>query len=327
LAVPPVTAKGDGDRGYIEWKPDKRTQKLRDQVLTIVQTYPEQGLPAPTPRDVYYDVVSHYGYKKDPKLMRRIYYILRKARRAELIDFDAITDDTEASAWVGGYEDPAAFYRKMQHYTNGYTRHFEDNQDIHLELFAEGKGKVQQLARVASAYHIAVRSPGGYDRIAPKRELALRAAWEWEEYDRPTTVLHMGDFDPDGEEIYNVFVEDAHAFLSAHIDDDPEDVLTFKRIAVRPEQVPLARRGTFDLSAKHRDDTRAARWPHEYEVQLEALGVPRILEIAREEIEAVLDLDQIEADKEQSRPEREKIQANMRRLAEEAEDEEAEDEE
>ncbi len=98
---------------------------------------------------------------------------------------------------------------------------------------------------------MSVRSPGGYDSIAPKRDLALRAAQEWEETGRQTHVLHCGDFDPDGLEVYKVFKEDALAFLDAHLPggDDPEDVLVIERILALPEHVrdlPPERRPYFD---------------------------------------------------------------------------------
>ncbi len=187
-------------------------------------------------------------------------------------------------------------------------------------MLCEGKGKVQQLRQISRDYHIAIRSPGGYDALNKKFNLALRAAREWNYNGRPSHILHMGDFDADGLEIFDVFCEDVLAFLDAHILDDAEDVLTFKRIAVIPEQVPEERRKTFDKAKVKEKNYRGKRWPHPYDAQLESLGVERILEIAREEVENVLDLDQIERDKETSKPERERIRETMQRIAEEEEE-------
>ena len=49
------------------------------------------------------------------------------------------------------------------------------------------------------------------------------------------------------------------------------------------------------------------------------MGVERILEIAREEVENVLDLGQIEVDREAGKTERERIRETMQRIAEEEE--------
>jgi hypothetical protein len=137
----------DADRGYIDWKPNKRTKEMLGQALEIVRSYSERGLPAPTPRDVLYDMVSYYGYGKDIK--EKLYRLLRKARRAKMIGFDDLTDDTGALKHVGGYRGVSDFWTKVQSRAYDYTRDLEDNQPVHLELLCEGKGKVQQLAQIS----------------------------------------------------------------------------------------------------------------------------------------------------------------------------------
>jgi hypothetical protein len=312
---------GDGDRGYIEWKPNKRTAEIREQFLTVVRSYPERGLPAPTVRDIFYDLIALYGHQKSDDLRKQLYYVARKARRAGLIEFSDITDDSEVSKSYGGYLDTAEFWTEMQSEAESFLLDFKTRQPVYLELFCEGKGKVQQLARIASKYHISVRSPGGYDSIQPKHALAMRAGRLWENTGKKTHILHMGDFDPDGLEIFEVFKEDALAFLGAHVTDDAEEVLTFDRIAVTLDQVPPGRQGTFDKTKVKEKNMRGKRWPHAYEAQLESLGVERILEIAREEVEAVLDLDLIEEDHERSKPMRRRLKETIRKHAEEAREE------
>jgi hypothetical protein len=54
-----VTAKTDqGDRGYIDWTPRSDSKQLVEDILSVVHYYRDGGYPAPTVRDVYYDLLG-----------------------------------------------------------------------------------------------------------------------------------------------------------------------------------------------------------------------------------------------------------------------------
>jgi hypothetical protein len=65
-----------------------------------------------------------------------------------------------------------------------------------------------QLAKVADEYSIPVYSCGGFNSLPAIRQIVDAAADE----DRDTTVLHLGDYDPSGESIFERVVEDVQAF-------------------------------------------------------------------------------------------------------------------
>jgi hypothetical protein len=254
-------------------------------------------------------------------------------RRSKMIPFSAITDNSESALAVRNYSGPKDFFEAVEAQAGRYKFDLQKNQpDFLIEVFTEGKGKVQQIYELTHEYHIPVRSPGGYDSIAPKRELALRAAAEWKRTGRQTYVLHCGDFDPDGEELFRVFTEDAYAFLSAHLppEEDVEDVLAFKRILTSYEQamrLPALRRAAFDRYEVKEQNHRGQRWPHTFTAQLESVGLENILPVVKEEIEALLDLDQLEEDRKQSTAQRQDILRRVGALVEKAEyAEDAEDE-
>ncbi len=321
------------DRGYITWKPNKATKTEVNQILTRINYYQRRNLPAPSVRDLYYDLIGIYGHKKGKSLERQIYRLLRKMRRSKMIGFDAITDDSEASNTVKRYASPKDFYEEMEARAGTYEFDLRKNQpDFVIEVFTEGKGKVQQLHQLTRDYHIPVRSPGGYDSIAPKRELALRAAREWEKTRRQTYVLHCGDFDHDGVELFQVFTEDTYAFLVDHLpaeeDLDPEDVLAFKRILTTYEQataLPPERRATFDREQVKEKDHRGKRWPYPFSAQLESVGLENIIPVVKREIESLLDQDQLDKDREQSKEERKDILSQVGPLVEAAEDNDSKD--
>jgi hypothetical protein len=78
-------------------------------------------------------------------------------------------------------------------------------------VFCEGPGKVSQLFKLTRGYGMLARSPRRWDSIAPKRELALRAAREWKNTARQTRVLYLDDFDPDGVDEFLEAKEEAEA--------------------------------------------------------------------------------------------------------------------
>ena len=80
----------ESDRGYITWTPNKQTKTEVDQLLTVINSYKARNLPAPTARDLYYDMIAIYGHRKAQSVNRKIYRLLRKMRRSRKIGFDAI---------------------------------------------------------------------------------------------------------------------------------------------------------------------------------------------------------------------------------------------
>ena len=66
-----------------------------------------------------------------------------------------------------------------------------------------------QLDRVAREYSVPVFSNGGNNSISAQRQVTDHALSR----SVPTVLLHVGDFDPSGEDIFTAFVENAQAFL------------------------------------------------------------------------------------------------------------------
>ena len=104
-----------GDRGFIDWKPDRRSEQLVERILTLVNYYTENGYPAPTVRDVFYDLLGQYGYGKSDSFKRSVYRYLRLMRRTRSqewgIRFDQINDDSFDTLETRTYFDPARVSR------------------------------------------------------------------------------------------------------------------------------------------------------------------------------------------------------------------------
>jgi hypothetical protein len=96
--------------------------------------------------------------------------------------------------------------------------------------WCEAAGMVRQLRRVADPFGIAVIASGGFDSVTDKHGIARLIA----DAGAPFEVLHVGDLDKAGEDIFAVLEQDAGAFCEALGAD-----ATFTRLALTEAQVEL----------------------------------------------------------------------------------------
>ena len=78
-------------RGFAKWQPIARTQVLLKTVQAILIEYADY-LPL-TIRQIFYRLVGVHEYPKTERAYKNLAEMLNRARRAGLVDFDAIRDD------------------------------------------------------------------------------------------------------------------------------------------------------------------------------------------------------------------------------------------
>jgi hypothetical protein len=131
---------------------------------------------------------------------------------------------------------------------------------------------VPQLVRIGEEFGIACFSGGGFDGLAGKHDAAVRAV----EGGRKTLVLHLGDYDPSGEHLFNSLAEDVIAFAEATGAE-----VEFERLAVTPEQI-----ATYNLPTAPPKATDRRSFSGTATTQAEALPPDILAAIVREAIEA-----------------------------------------
>jgi hypothetical protein len=313
-----------GDRGLIDWTPDSKSEQLVERILTLVNYYTDKGYPAPTVRDVFYDLLGQYGYAKSEKFKRSVYRFLRLMRRTRSekwgIRFDQINDDSFDALDTRTHSNPADFWRDVNARARTYHKDLTNNQPKRVVLFTEGAGAVRQFYEVAKDYTIPVYSPGGWDSINLKYETARDALNEYEASRRQTVILHAGDFDPDGVELFRVFGEDVHAFVedlgSGDVAGAPE-VIAFKRVMLLPEQISENKKTPIDPSKIKKRDHRGQQWAYRFKAELQALTLSERLAVMREAIEREVARAQLEKDRRANEEEYRQVQEDSARLAEE----------
>jgi hypothetical protein len=268
------------DRGFVAWKPSDGSLKLLGIIQAVLAEYRDY-LPL-TLRQVFYRAVGQHGYDKTEAAYKRLGRTAVKARRAQMIPFSALRDDGVTIRPAPGYDDLADFEGRIRAVAETYSRQRLQGQQRLLMVLCEAAGMVPQIARVAHEFGVEVRSSGGYDSLTAKYELAGEIVGAG----IPVTILHLGDLDPSGEDIFTNIEEDVGAFVrQMAVDDDVE--MKAVRIAVTRSQalaldLPTTPPKTTDSRAKNFDGET---------VQCEAIPPNLLNEIVRDEIRSRLDLD------------------------------------
>ena len=170
------------------------------------------------------------------------------------------------------------FWRAVRRTAEDYRRARLAGQPRHVELWVEAGGMVPQAARVAHHYGVTVYSAGGFDGLSNKHEAACRVL----NRERPTLVLHVGDYDPSGLSIFDAAAADVAALVR---DLGDRDAVTFKRVALTPAQI--ARHALTEAPPKPTDRRGAWRGGT---VQAEALGPDMLAEELNHALKDALDM-------------------------------------
>ena len=284
-------------RGYIEtYRPQAKTQALLDDVIAVLDEYGDHW--PLSDRQIFYRLLGP-RYPKTDAFYTRLCEHIANARRGRIIPFEAIRDDGISTMSPEHFTDEDDFFDTISAMARGYKRDKLAHQRVHLEVWCEAAGMIPQLARVASPFSVPVYSCSGFDSLSAKYGLAQRIC----DIGKPTIILHLGDFDPDGESIFNAIAEDVRAFVLCDRRWATVDV-EFVRVALTVYQVRAYDLPTLPPKAT---SSRTKAWRHDGTCQLEALPPDVLAEILTDEIEDQLDSGQLDADRVLERQERQRI--------------------
>ena len=298
------TYKATRPRGFATWRPQRKTLVLLAAIKDVLDEYAAY-LPLAA-RQIFYRLVGAHGFPKSESDYARMLDVLSRARRAGHIEFDAIRDDGVVENLPRGFDGPSEFWEAVRNEAGLYRRQYRDGQSCDVEVWAEAAGMVPQLARVAHPFGAAVYSSGGFDSLTVKHNAAQRCVGR----DRPTVILHVGDFDASGCSIVDSAAEDVIAFVH---DLGGAFEPTFERVAVTPEQIE-----EFELpSAPPKTTDRRGDW-HFQTVQAEALTPVQLANIVEASLRRWTDIDTLDAVLEEERSEREDLVGQVEALEEDA---------
>jgi hypothetical protein len=255
-------------RGHAAWKPQAGNRRLVAEVQAILAQYVSVYGPM-TLRQILYRLAALFGHPKDHDAANRLSTTLVRARRAKLIPWDDMRDDRGVVEYKNGWASSDTLIDSVTDWVKNFELHGDIGQPYRTLIWSEAAGMVGMVADMAKPYGVEVRSKSGFDGAGAKRQLAHDIETHYAETGRPTRLLHLGDYDPAGRNIYNALFEDIIAFVP-----DPAAYL-LERVALTPEQI--AQYGvTPDMDGN---------------VQLEAIDPPDLQVILTVAIERLWDFD------------------------------------
>ncbi|MHB9878977.1 hypothetical protein ACSMXM_04850 [Pacificimonas sp. ICDLI1SI03] len=294
MSISTASRKTTRPRGYIvNYTPQTRTRELLEQVDEILEANREHW--PLTCRQIFYRLVAAYGAEKTERNYGRICHHLNLARRGRYIPFEAIRDDGVTTIHFSHYASTDDFLASYKAEARRYRRDMLAGQSFHAEVWCEAKGMIEQLAKVTEPYSVPVFSTSGFDSTTARKGLAERICRRG----KHAVIMHLGDYDPSGESIYDALAEDVTEFVEA---DRPHGMVSceFRRIALTAEQVAEYRLPT---SPAKNSDSRAKSWSGGT-CQLEALTPAQIADILRNQIESLFDPALFANDRMQEREDR-----------------------
>ncbi len=269
-------------RGLAPWNPKAATMAVLHSVNTVLEEY-RTYLPM-TARQVFYRLVGAHGYDKTERAYSRLLEYLNRGRRAGLIPWSSIRDDGFDRTGGGGWDNPQQVIDSAIATAEGYERDHQDRQPFYTEMWVEAAGMMPQVARMVRDYSIPVYSSGGFNSTTSKHQTASRIVRRWDQEERDTRVLHIGDYDPSGVAVIDSLASDLWQFIRDM--EYATSTAHFVRVAVTPGQIEeLALPGAPPKANDRRGDFT------DLAVQAEALSPPQLEEIVLDEVRAGWDDD------------------------------------
>ena len=162
-------------RGFIdEWKPQAHTQELIENIQTILDA--NRDILPLTLRQIFYMLVSGYGFEKTEPAYQRLCEIMNRARRARAISMEDIRDDGLRRQVPHGWDSEASILSVFKSYGDRFRLNRQQDQPVHLMVWCEAGGMLPQLARYCDDYGVTVLSSGGFDSVTTKHALGREIA-------------------------------------------------------------------------------------------------------------------------------------------------------
>ena len=294
-----VTARRENGRkrpkGYASWRPRVQTEDVLAQVDEVLSEYREY-LPL-TVRQIFYRLVGAHGYPKTEQAYERLGNYLVRARRARMIPFESIRDDSASVMGHLHFDGEDQFYAYVHRLGRSYTQDKLAGQGHAIRLHCEAEGMMPQMHAALEDFSVPVYSCSGFDSLTSRRELAkwFHASYVYE--GKKPAMLHLGDYDPDGESIFESLVEDVWAFLTR---DAPGLVARHEReelfvcVALVEEHI-----GMFGLptAPAKKSSSRTKNWAGAGTCQLEALPPDELRAIVVGNVLGFIDTGVLEDDR------------------------------
>jgi hypothetical protein len=262
---------------FIPWKPHAATLSMVEQANTIIEEYLAQGFTL-TLRQLFYQTVARALLENTFQQYKRLGNIIRNARDAGLVDWDAIEDRTREVNTHTFWTNPAGIISAA---AEQYREDLWRGQKYRPEVWIEKEA----LLGVIEGTCIELRVPYFAHRGNNSQTLQYQAGKRFAEYlDQGLIplVLHLADHDPNGIDMTRDNEERLKLYARAPIE--------VRRVALNLDQV---RRYGPPPNFVKESDTRTGGYRDRFGTdecwELDALAPTVIANLIRTELDALID--------------------------------------
>lgn len=178
---------------YIPKRFNAQSRRLIDTAEEIINAYQAQGFNL-TLRQLYYQFVARGFVANTDKSYNRLGDLISNARRAGLIDWNAIEDRTRFIRELPSWNDPESILESAR---DSYHRDLWANQPVRFEVWIEKDALVGVIEKVCKDNDAPFFSCRGYVSDSELWRAARRMKGYTKRGQR-VIVLHLGDHDPSG---------------------------------------------------------------------------------------------------------------------------------
>lgn len=313
---------------YKEFNFRNSTLSIIEDANIIIADYQAQGFDL-TLRQLYYQFVSRDLFpedrrwtKIDSKWVRDLVNgsknaepnydwlggIINDGRLAGLVDWDAIKDITRYLRELSHWTNPQSVIRSAAY---SYSLDKWQGQQYRPEVWIEKDALVGLISGICEQYDVPYFACKGYtsqsEMFATGQRLLHHIQNEQEPY-----IIYLGDHDPSGMDMTQDIIKRLEMFTESYEGDD----FFIKRIALNHSQVlqynppPNPTKLTDSRANKYVDEFGMECW------ELDALEPNVIVDLIREEIYGIRDVDKLEEIEEQEKREKEELNQIRNRYSE-----------
>ena len=266
-----------------------------EQAEVIIEQYQAQGFTL-TLRQLYYQFVARALIPNTEKSYTRLGNIISDARRAGMIDWNAIVDRTRFLRKLSSWDKPQSILESAR---DSYHRDLWANQDKRLEVWIEKDALVGVIEDVCQTNDIPFFSCRGYVSDSEMWAGAMRSL-KHRDSGKNVLILHLGDHDPSGIDMTRDIADRLKLFMF-------EKNIEVRRIALTMEQIDELNPPPNPAKIT---DSRYRNYAEEYgeeSWELDALEPNYIVNLIRQEILAEKDIDRWDEAYNQQESERKQI--------------------
>ena len=178
---------------YKDKKFNANTLEIIQTAESIVTQYQDMGFNL-TVRQLYYQFVARSIFENTEKNYKRLGKIISDARRAGMIDWNAIEDRTRYIRKLSSWDNPQDILESAR---SSYHRDLWVDQPKRIEVWIEKDALVGVIENICNKNDIPFFSCRGYVSDSEMWVAAMRHR-EHITHRQPVIVLHFGDHDPSG---------------------------------------------------------------------------------------------------------------------------------